>query len=187
MARFNADTNVTRASPIADQALRSNTGVILCDHSWPLKSILLAFYVLGITIVPVADLASSVTEKALRVHGPARTPSRDRPTHRLLGEVCGQLLMDRYTARELVFNDTNLSRGVRMLYLTLDEYQRSGSQCFPRQRTLRTKLCCSQATLKRWLSKLIEAGLCTVQREYPGGPNIYRLYHSSLVSPVAHR
>jgi hypothetical protein len=86
--------------------------------------------------------------------------------------------MDRYQARETVLNDSDISRNARLLYLTLDNYQRDNENCWPRQRTLREKLQCSDRSLRNYLAELVNAGLCRKERTVPGGPNRYQLFHS---------
>lgn len=93
--------------------------------------------------------------------------------------------MDRYTAREIVLKSPKISRGARMLYFALDNYQRDQPKCWPSQRTLRDIVGCSQASLKRYLSELVREKLCAVSRTSKGGPNIYVLFHSTLGSQAS--
>ena len=93
--------------------------------------------------------------------------------------------MDRYQAREIVLKSSDISMGARMLYMALDNYQRDGTQCWPRQKTLREIVGCSSRSLQRHLAELIRAGLCAAKRTTPGGPNQYVLFHSTVTPQVA--
>jgi hypothetical protein len=83
--------------------------------------------------------------------------------------------MDRYAAREIVLKSTTLSKGARMLYMVLDNYQRNGSECWPGQRTLREIVDCSPRSLCRYLDELVKAGLCARRRRY-GQSNSFVLH-----------
>ncbi len=88
--------------------------------------------------------------------------------------------MNRYAARELVTFSPTLSAGAARLYLALDEYARESGVCWPRQRTLVSRLGCSARSLQYYLAELVKAELCSVERSTPGGPNRYRLFHSPV-------
>ena len=105
--------------------------------------------------------------------------------------------MDRYAAREIVLKSSDLSKGARMLYMALDNFQREGGRCWPRQKALREIVGCSPRSLCRYLIELTEAGLVIAKKTTYGGPNEYRLqwchqwqnndanHGTSILPPVA--
>jgi hypothetical protein len=81
----------------------------------------------------------------------------------------------RYIARELVLKSTELSRGARLLYMALDNFQRLGSECWPGQKTLCEIVGCSSRGLCRYLDEIVKAGLCVRKRRY-GQSNSFVLH-----------
>ncbi len=90
--------------------------------------------------------------------------------------------MNRYSAREMVTFDCDLSHGAARLYSALDEYARDSGVCWPRQKTLCARLGCSVRSLRYYLAELIRVGLCKVERVEAGGQNRYQLIHSKDIA-----
>lgn len=93
--------------------------------------------------------------------------------------------MDRYQAREIVLKSAHISHGSRLLYLALDNYQRDGANCWPRQKTLCGIINCSERMLRYYLEVLISEGFCRKERTERGGPNRYILFHRYHRQPIA--
>lgn len=99
--------------------------------------------------------------------------------------------MDRYQARDIVAMNSDLSLGARALYNLLDNHQRAGESCWPRQCRLASVLACTPRSVQRYLAELVRSGYCQVERDSNAGRNVYVLFHTTQVSighdsPVAY-
>ena len=94
--------------------------------------------------------------------------------------------MNRWAAREMATFSPDLSPGARCLYQALDEYARDSGVCWPRQRTLATRLGFSERSIRYYLGELTKCGLIRALRSEPGGTNRYELTHrQSVAAPPA--
>jgi hypothetical protein len=59
--------------------------------------------------------------------------------------------------------------------MTLDNFQREGTKCWPRQKTLAEIVGCTPRSLRRYLSELIAEGIVKAEKTAFAGPLEYRL------------